>query len=95
MRKRFGFLKLHVGTAALGCPPGVARPVLTAGPLGVTRRVSSSYNELVMSTVTDAAQRFQFVFAERAPARVLAALSRVPKALSGESAVTPASQPLR
>jgi len=43
-----------------------------------------------MSTVTDAAQESQF-----APARLLVALSRVPKALSGESAVAPAPQPLR
>jgi len=48
-----------------------------------------------MSTGTDAAKRHQFVYAQRAPARVLAALSGVSKALSGESAVAPASQPLR
>jgi len=48
-----------------------------------------------MSTVTDAAQRLQFVYAQRAPARVLAALPRVSKTISGESSVTPAPQPLR
>jgi hypothetical protein len=50
----------------------------------------SSYNDLVMSTVCDAAHESQFTFA-----RVLAALPGVSAAVSGEFAVTLASQPLR
>jgi len=50
---------------------------------------------IVMSMASDAAQRFQIVSAQFAPARVLAALPRVSEALSRESAVAPAPQPFR
>jgi hypothetical protein len=59
-------------------------------PKGVTAFISSRYNDLVMSTVSDAAQSTQF-----ASARVLAALFSVPAALSGESAFATASQSFR
>jgi len=48
-----------------------------------------------MSMVTDAAQSFKLVSAQCPPARVLAALPGVSKALSGQSPITPAPQPLR
>jgi hypothetical protein len=57
---------------------------------GVTAFISSGYNDLVMSTVSDAAQPIQFAFA-----RVLAALLSVPAALSRESAVASASKSVR
>jgi hypothetical protein len=57
---------------------------------GLRRLSFPSYNEPVMSTVRDAAQKSQFAFA-----RVLAALSSVPAALSGELTFAIAPQPLR
>jgi len=62
-------------------------PVRQEGCLhkGVTPFIPSSYNDLVMSTVRDAAQQIQF--AQFASARVLAALLSVSAALPGESAV--------
>src|ERR1700727_298266 len=62
---------------------------------GVTRRVRSRYNQLVMSTVCDAAEKPQFASSLFKFGRVLAALLSVPAALSSELAVTSASQPLR
>jgi hypothetical protein len=64
-------------------------------PKGVTPFISSSYNDLVMSTVRDAAQQIQFASAQFASARMLAALFSVPTALSGESAFATASQSVR
>jgi hypothetical protein len=57
---------------------------------GLRRLSFPSYNEPVMSTVRDAAQESQFAFA-----RVLAALSSVPAALSGKLTFAIAPQPLR
>jgi len=64
-----------MGTAALAAPSELARrnPPL---PKGVTPRVPSSYNALVivMSTASHAAQPFQLVSGQFASARVPAAL---------------------
>ena len=62
---------------------------------GVTAFMLSSYNQSVMSTVRDAAQESQFASSFLAAGRVLAALPGVPAALSGESAVAIAPQPVR
>src|ERR1022692_1322517 len=74
------------GDGRLGRPPGAAWLL----PKGVTPSSPSSYNDSVMSTVSDAAQESQF-----ASARVLAALPGVSAPLSGQSPIAPASQPLR
>ena len=62
---------------------------------GVTPQVASSYNESVMSTVRDASKDFKFASFSIASARVLAALSGVSAALSGEPAFATTPQPVR
>jgi hypothetical protein len=86
----------RVVTGALARPPRAARllPAVQL-PKGVTPRSASSYNDLVMSTVSDAAQQIQFASSLFKSGRVLAALLGLSKALSGESPFAPASQPLR
>jgi hypothetical protein len=62
---------------------------------GVPPLIPSSYNDLAMSTVCDAAHESQFASCPVAQVRVLAALPGVSAALSGQSAIAIASQPLR
>jgi hypothetical protein len=62
---------------------------------GVPPLIPSSYNGLAMSTVCDAAHESQFASWPIAQVRVLAAQPSVPAALSGQSAIAFASQPLR
>src|ERR1700692_162079 len=61
-----------------------------AGSKGVTPRIATSYNDLVMSMVSDAAQQTQF-----ASPRVLAALPGLSPPLSRQSSVASPPQPLR
>ena len=83
-----------IGRAALHGQPKAAVPTFLLLK-GVPLFRPSSYNESVMSTVSDAAHETQFASSSITSARVLAALLGVPAALPGESAVTFASQPVR
>jgi len=67
------------------------RGIVHSLPKGVTACSASGYNQLVMSTVCDAAEKLQFASSLWTPARVLAALLSVSEALSGESAFPIAS----
>jgi hypothetical protein len=91
-------LKLSPPEVKIEARPASRRPAPSEArqlPKGVTPRATASYNDLVMSTVNDAAQRTKFASSLFKSGRVLAALPGVSKALSGESPIAPASQSLR
>lgn len=71
-------------------PSALHLSVSTVDKYRVTPFTAPSYNVQLMSTAADGPEESQF-----APARVLAALSSVPTALSGGAAFAFAPQPVR